>query len=238
MTTLRGIVRDRLTNAVVKIYDAASSDIYGGKAAVTGHVCVDGAAALLPALCSEVERRLADVGAAMLSEEQVSADPLAAAVVKAYRGDPLGNEVIVRSALGVSTEEADERGRGWIFVLPFVPFTPGDLVRARGVVRDAAPPDPSVQVGTTVNTLDHDVVDLVIAVRFDRRDPTSVTTAHHTLDRLYEGLVEAGYHPYRLDTAHRRSDVLPDTDLTSTLARRIKSAVDPANVFGGSRYFA
>lgn len=235
--TLRGLVRDRLTDAVVKVYDADSSDLYGGLPTITGHVSLDGSAAVVAAKQSEVTARLAAIGAGILSDAQLAEDPLAVAVADLYRGDVSRSESIVQASLGAPTHEADELGRGWIFVLPFVPFTVRDLRQARAVVQ-SIPAEHGVKVGTTVNALGYDVVDLVIAIRFDRTSADATGAAHHALDLLYRDLTRAGYPPYRLDTSHRRSDVLPDPDLNALIATHLKEALDPAGLLGPSRYLA
>ncbi|MFD6795233.1 MULTISPECIES: FAD-binding oxidoreductase [Prauserella salsuginis group] len=234
---LRGAVRDRLSDAVIKVYDADSSDIYGGNATVTGHICLDGSADVVSAKRADLAGRLAPIGARVLPEDEFADDPLAGAVARLYRGDVSKSESIVRASLGRSTHEADAAGRGWIFVLPFVPFTAADLGNARGIVREAGTRH-GVEVGTTVNVLGHDVVDLVIAIRFDRASANATEAAHRASDEIQRALVDAGYPPYRLDTAHHRSDVAPGTDLNAVVAARLKDALDPTGLFGPSRYLS
>ncbi|MCP2178824.1 4-cresol dehydrogenase (hydroxylating) [Prauserella alba] len=234
---LRGAVRDRLSDAVIKVYDAGSSDIYGGHATVTGHICLDGSADVVSAKRADLAGRLAPIGAWVLPEAEFAGDPLADAVARLYRGDVSRSEAIVQASLGRPTREADAAGRGWLFVLPFVPFTAADLSNARGIVHDVGV-EHGVEVGTTVNVLGHDVVDLVIAIRFDRASPAATRAAHRASDELHRALVDAGYPPYRLDTAHQRSDVAPGTDLNAVVAARLKDALDPTGRFGPSRYLS
>lgn len=126
------------------------------------------------------------------------------AVVRLYDGDTSSSETIVRNALNASTEDADENGSGWIFALPFVPMRGEDVEKAIRIVRNGVAGS-AARAGTTVNVLDHDTVDLVVAVSF-RRDRKGIPDAHVTFDRIVSALVSAGYAPYRVDTRHTRAD--------------------------------
>lgn len=230
---LRSTMRDDLSSGVIKIYDPTSADMYGGSKVVTAHICVDGARSVVDAKVAEITRRLDSIGAHVLPAAEVRGDPLAHAVSNLYHGDVSNSEDIVRSALGTTTEDADRSGGGWIFVLPFVPFNAEHLTRARGIVQSVSA-EHHVPIGTTVNGLDHDVVDLVIAIKFDRQ--LQVQEAHRGLDDLVKRLTGAGYHPYRLDTSHSRSDVHPAQDLETRLIDSLRQAIDPLGAFAPNRY--
>jgi len=235
---LRTLVRDDLTRAVVKLYDRGSSSIYGaGDATLLGHVCVDGAREVVETKSELVRQRLAGGGARPLSGDDLDRDPLTRAIRALYRGDVSHSEDVIRATLGTSSDDADTDGRGWIFILPFVPFTGHDLQTALRLVRGVAART-GTEVGTTMNALDSDTVDLVIAIRFDRRSVTAVGEAHRALDELFADLVEHGFSPYRLDTSHARSDVLSADGLESRVAHGVKAALDPHQLFGSTRYLA
>lgn len=233
---LRTTLRDDLTRAVVKLYDRGSSSIYGaGDATLLGHVCVDGAHDVVETKRKVVLKRLAGVGAFPLSGDDLDRDPLTRAIRALYRGDVSYSEDVIRATLGTSSDHADIDGRGWIFILPFVPFTGHHLQSVLGLVRDVASRT-AIEVGTTMNALDGDTVDLVIAIRFDRASASATDEAHRALDELFSDLVLHGFSPYRLDTSHSRSDVLPADGLESRIAHGIKTSLDPQELFGSTRY--
>src|SRR5690606_23934447 len=111
-------------SGVVKIYDPVSNDLYGGsEPQVTAHLAVEGTRAVAVAKRDEVVARMRELDATLIDPRAVATDSLAHAVTNLYRGDVSRSEDIVLAALSASTERADAEGGGWIFSLPFVPFT-------------------------------------------------------------------------------------------------------------------
>lgn len=232
---LRHLVRDGILSGVTKIYDQESSALYGAREArIAIHACIDGPSAVAEAKIAELWESLADVRPERVPAEDVSEDPLMSAVVRLYHGDTRSSETIVKNALKASTEDADEHGSGWIFALPFVPMRGEDIEKAIQIVRDGVDGS-TARAGTTVNVLDHDTVDLVIALSF-RRDSAGVRDAHDAFDRIVAALVAAGYAPYRVDTRHARADYADDGGLDGMLAAHIKHELDPRGVLAPSRY--
>lgn len=233
---LRGLVRDGVLSGVTKIYDQESSALYGAREArIAIHACVDGPETIAKAKIEELWRSLAEVHPERIPADVVRNDPLMSAVVRLYDGDTSGSETIVRNALNAATEDADEHGSGWIFALPFVPMRGEDIDKAIQIVRDGVS-GTTARGGTTVNVLDHDTVDLVIALSF-RRDQQGITDAHAAFDRIVNSLVTAGYAPYRVDTRHKRTDYADQgRGLDGQLAERIKRQLDPDGVLAPTRY--
>lgn len=234
LTELRSIARQQLSSGVIKVYDPVSTDLYGGQdAVVTTHIGIEGTEGVVRAKREAITQRLQQIGATINTAASVVSDPLSGAVTNLYHGDVSRSEDIVHSALGVSTVDADREGKGWIFSLPFIPFTVADVSNARRIVSSVARRT-GLSIGTTVNVLTHDVVDLVIAIRFDRQSQGSAAQA--ALDSLTSELIAAGYFPYRLDTARNRSDVITSDDIEADLIQRLHAAFDPHGSFASSRY--
>lgn len=233
---LRALVRDDVLSGVTKIYDQESSSLYGAREArIAVHACIDGSAEIAEAKIAELWRRLADIGPERVPASTVEGDPLMSAVVRLYDGDTSSSETIVRNALNASTENADESGRGWIFALPFVPMRGEDVEKAIQIVWDGVAGS-AARAGTTVNVLDHDTVDLVVAISF-QRDREGIDDAHKAFDRVAATLVAAGYAPYRVDTRHTRDDYADrGRGLDALLAKRIRRELDPEGVLAPSRY--
>ena len=230
---LRDLVRQQFVSGVVKVYDPVSTDLYGGsKAQVTSHLAVEGTRAVVAAKRAEIESRLGELGATFAERASVEADSLAHAVTNLYGGDVSRSEDIVRAALSAPTKRADAEGTGWIFSLPFVPFTVHDVTQARKIVLDVADQH-GLSIGTTVNVLSHNVIDLVVAISFDRR--TQSERAHRALEALTDRFVDAGYHPYRLDISRNRSDTVT-ADAEAALLADLHRVIDPHGVFAPSRY--
>lgn len=236
VNTLRELVRDQVISGVTKIYDEESSALYGARESrIAIHACIDGPDEIVETKIKHLWRSLKDVEPERIPIEVVQSDPLMSAVTRLYHGDTGGSETIVRNALHTSTETADHEGSGWIFILPFVPLRGTDITRAIDIVRDGVI-GTSVRGGTTVNVLDHDTVDLVIALSFNR-DEASIAEAHAALDHIAAGLVSVGYAPYRVDTRHLRDDYADDgRSLDGALAERIKHQLDPSGVLAPTRY--
>jgi FAD binding domain len=94
-----------------------------------------------------------------------------------------------------------------------------------------------IRAAATLHILGPDVIDCVVAMRFDR-DATAAVRAHRALDLLYECFSAAGFDPYRLDIEHAdwRSRLQIDPGATA-LARRLKAAIDPAGTIARGRYY-
>lgn len=235
---VRKLVRDGVLSGVTKIYDQESSALYGAREArIAIHTCIDGPEPIAEAKLDVMWRTLADVDLQRVSDDFVTNDPLMSAVARLYDGDTRSSETIVRNALNASTEEADEYGSGWIFALPFVPMRGDDVEKAIQIVRDGVA-GTTARAGTTVNVLDHDTVDLVVAISF-HRDTQGTAAAHAAFDHIVAALVTAGYMPYRVDTRHERADYADvGRGLDAVIAEQVKNLLDPRGVLASSRYVA
>ncbi|MFQ8213655.1 FAD-binding oxidoreductase [Klebsiella pneumoniae] len=235
---LRDLIRDGVLSGVTKIYDQESSAIYGAREArIAIHTCIDGPVPIAKAKFEVLWHTLKDVDPQRVSKELVTDDPLMSAVARLYDGDTRSSETIVRNALNASTEEADEHGNGWIFALPFVPMRGDDVEKAIRIVRESVVGS-TARAGTTVNVLDHDTVDLVVAISF-HRDTQGSAAAHTAFDRIVSELVTAGYVPYRVDSRHERADYADrGRGLDAVIAQQVKRLLDPCGVLAPNRYVA
>lgn len=233
---IRHLVRDEVLSGVTKIYDSESSSIYGANdAKIVVHACIDGPSAIIDMKISELFRELEPARPIKISSAEVASDPLMSAVKKLYYGDTSGNEGIVNSTLNTSSENADIGGEGWIFALPFIPLRSEDVINAIDIARRSIL-NKNVRVGTTINVLNYDTVDLVIALSFPRKTK-NIQEAHAAFDILVKSLVGAGYAPYRVDSRHKRNDYyIGANGIDAEIAKRIKATLDPQKVFSYGRY--
>lgn len=233
---IRSLTCDEVLSGVTKIYDSESSSIYGSKdARIVIHACIDGTVAITEAKIKELMNELAPVNPIRISEYEVDADPLMSAVKDLYYGDTSGNENIVQNALNTNTKNADTEGKGWIFVLPFIPMRSNDVLKGIDIARKCVT-NTNIRVGTTINVLNYDTVDLVIALSFQRIEPI-IKEAHKSFEKLVKELVKEGYSPYRVDSCHTRNDYhVSYNGLDAKLASMIKTIIDPNEIFTFGRY--
>lgn len=227
---------DQLISGVAKVYDDGSNSIYGSsRNQLTAHLAVEGPSAVVEAKLLCLHDMLSQLPAEAIMTEESDDDALRQAISRLHRGDVGLNEDIVASALGTSTPDADMDGSGWIMCLPFIPLNSVELTAARKIVRDVCA-EHDLDFGTTINALNHDVVDLVICLRFTRRNETKIDRAHQALAVLTARLVGKGFRPYRLPTAQTSRDLASLNPFEIRLARAVSRALDPECVFAETRY--
>jgi 4-cresol dehydrogenase (hydroxylating) len=234
---LRRLAAQGLTTGVLKIYDPVSAANYGGQAGqFLAFVDVSGTVELVEALSTVLD---GEVGRSrvleILKDDGSAPDAVAAMLHGAHHGDPAGNDAMLLATLGADARHVDERGRGWLFFMPMVPFCGTAVARAHQLL-DRIAERTGVRPGSTFNGLGSDVVDFVVTVKFDRA-PEPTARAHHVLDTAFELFTAAGFIPYRLDVdhAHWIDQVDPDSGARA-LARRLKTLLDPHGAIAPGRY--
>ncbi|QRI92989.1 FAD-binding oxidoreductase [Delftia lacustris] len=239
--TLRHWMAQELISGVLKIYDGASATSYGGRREQhVALVCVSGHARRVQALSAIVCDLARDCGQFSQwrrtdVEAPDSNDVVLRVVERAHTGSVEHNEAMLVAATGTSADAVDRLGRGWLFFLVLIPFRGEALARALEITREASR-DSGLRVGTTVNALSADVIDLVVSLPFPPT-PDATRLAHQALDRLYERFAAAGLHPYRLDIdhAHWRERLAGSTEALA-LSRRLKRWLDPNGLLAQGRY--
>jgi len=212
---LRSWTEQRLIPPTTKVYNpvAAQADGY------LAHVCLSGAGEVVEALGSVL------LGTARHSP--LVAAPAADEVVRAtYAGDPDPADTwFRRRTMGCPADRIDAE-LGLLMFLPILPFSGETVALAEKLIRDCCPSAPAV----TVNVLDSDAVDHVIALGFPAHDPSAVTEARETLDRLHQAFAAQGFPAYRRDVDRPGAP--------TALQVRIGQALDPDGVFAPGRYSA
>ncbi|MFE0106554.1 FAD-binding oxidoreductase [Streptomyces sp. NPDC059009] len=238
---LRRWTAQGLVSGVLKVYDAVSTESYGGAGAeYLAHVCVDGTpastAAMADLLVQEAHASGLFTRVVRNEVEPVAPDDLVARVVEsAYSGDPSHNDTMLKSAVGRSADLVDSEGGGWLFFLPLVPFDGSSVSHALALL-DQVHAETGARAGSTINALDPDVIDLVVSFRFPRTREAA-ERAHRALDRTYALFAEAGFIPYRLDSDHQAwVDRLSPDDSGRAFVRRLKQQLDPNQVIAPGRY--
>jgi 4-cresol dehydrogenase (hydroxylating) len=238
---LRRWVAQGLVSAVLKVYSPVAARGYGvssGRFLV--HVCVDGTARAVDALVDVIAAEAGDAGVFAEVSTTDSADPAAphhtvtTLVERSYQGDPDVTDAVFEAKMGMPADQLDDR-LGFLFFTPLVPFDPDHLGTADTLVRGVSA-ETGIVCGATLNVLGPDVVDFVVAMKFDRE--RDAAAAHRALDLLYERFTEAGFLPYRFDIDHHDWIDRCDHDPTArAFARRLKKLLDPTSVIAPGRYF-
>jgi 4-cresol dehydrogenase (hydroxylating) flavoprotein subunit len=238
---LRRWVAQGLVSGVLKVYSPAAARGYGVTSGrFLAHVCVDGTARSVAALVDVIAEEAGDAGVFAEVSTTDAVDPdsphhqVTTLVEQSYLGDPDVTDTVFEAKMGMSADQLDDR-MGFLFFLPLVPFTPDHLGTAERLVREISA-ETGIGCGATLNVLGPEVVDFVVAMRFDRE--RDADAAHRALDLLYERFTEAGFLPYRLDIDHHDLIDRCDHDPTArAFARRLKKLLDPKSVIAPGRYF-
>jgi 4-cresol dehydrogenase (hydroxylating) len=238
---LRRWMSQELISGVIKIYDSVSTMSYGGRAGdQQAFVCISGAGHRVDTI-AEILSREAEQSSVFSevsrSDQFPSADDdiVGQVLEQGYVGNPVHNERMLQAATGGQAEQVDRSGNGWIFFLPFIPFTPQAVGEAYGII-EQIDRDTGIRAGTTVNAVSPDLVDLVVSIRFSPAQ-NDVETAHAALDLIYKRFKEKQFHPYRLDIDHAGwRDGLEFESSELALTRRISQLLDPNAVMAPGRY--
>jgi len=235
---LRRWTAQGFVHGVLKVYDDVSTEFYGGLVGeFLAHVCVSGTAeyvdAVVDVLVSEAVRA-GIFSAVVRSDEESASDVVATMAESAYAGDPSGNDAMLMATLGQSADHVDERGPGWLFFLPLVPFSGGAVARAHALLTTIQERT-GIRAGSTVNALGPDLIDFVVSIKFDRA--REVDPAHRALDLAHELFTAAGFLPYRLDIDHADwVDRLGTDPNARRFTRRLKNLIDPHGSIAPGRY--
>lgn len=213
---LRSWTEQRLIPPTTKVYNpvAAQADGY------LAHVCLSGAGEVVEALSSVL------LGVARHSPLVAGASAVDEVVRATYAGDPDPADTwFQRRTMGCPADRIDAE-LGLLMFLPILPFSGETVALAEKLIRDCCASTPAV----TMNVLDGDAVDHVIAIGFPADDPSAVAEARETLDRLHQAFAAQGFPAYRRDVDR------PGT--ATALQDRIGQALDPDGVFAPGRYTA
>lgn len=230
-----------LASGVIKVYNPAAAQAYGGPAGqYLAHVCVDGTAAKVDALTKIILEEARAGGLFTEASDSDAADPtkpnhaMARRVELAYAGDPDVSDALFEAKLGNPAAKLDETN-GFLFFLPLVPFS-GDAIAEATRLLEQVSAETGIGCGATLNALGPDVIDCVVAMKFDRTTENA-ERAHRALDRLYELFAAAGFTAYRLDVDHTAwIDPLSPDAPTREFVRRLKDFVDPNHAIAPGRY--
>ncbi|TQI81266.1 4-cresol dehydrogenase (hydroxylating) [Serratia fonticola] len=241
IAVLRRWVAQGLVSGVLKIYDAISTESYGGDPGQ--HlvlICVSGTERRTEAITQVL---LEEIAESQLFAKVTRSDTAAAAandfvlqvVEHAYAGDPSYNELMLKSAVGQDAEQVDSAGGGWLFFLPLIPFNSDAIVKAFSLI-DTIYEKTGIRAGSTVNALSADLIDLVISLRF-QPNQAQIKQAHQALEMAYQLFTEAGFYPYRLDIDHGHwKSRLEQDHSTHQLVLNIKQLLDPNSIIASGRY--
>jgi 4-cresol dehydrogenase (hydroxylating) len=241
VTELRRWVHQGLVRGTPRVFDPITGRSYGGdEGKFLVHLCVDGTAAVVDALVTVItdEARRSGLFSGISHTEATDADhpnhDTAVLVERGYAGDPDVRDRLFEAKMGRPAGEVDEHV-GFVFFLPLVPFSGASVAHADRLLREVRD-ETGVRGGGTLHILGPDVIDFVVAFRFDR-EPAATRAAHRALDLLYERFAAAGFVPYRLDVDHADWITTFRADPGATaLTRRLKAVIDPAGTIAPGRY--
>ncbi|MFJ8958937.1 FAD-binding oxidoreductase [Lentzea sp. NPDC102401] len=213
---LRSWTEQRLVPPTTKVYNPVAARMDGYLA----HVCLSGAGEVVEALSSVL------LGVARHSPLVAGTSVVDEVVRATYAGDPDPADTwFQRRTAGCPADRIDAE-LGLLMFLPILPFSGETVALAEKLIRDCCASTPAV----TMNVLDSDAVDHVIAIGFPADDPSAVAEARATLDRLHQTFAAQGFPAYRRDVDRPGA--------ATALQARIGQALDPDGVFAPSRYSA
>ncbi|MCP3822719.1 flavin reductase [Streptomyces sp. A3M-1-3] len=241
VTELRRWVSGGLTRGVPRVFDPAAARWYGG----TGeeflvHICVDGTAEVVDALVAAVTNEARRSGLFTDASHTDATDPahpnheMAVLVERGYAGDPDLADTLFEAKMGQPADKVDEHV-GFLFFLPLLPFSGYAVTQADGLL-ERVRAQTGARCSATLHILGPDLIDCVVAVKFDRQDEEA-QRAHRALDLLYRLFAEAGFAPYRLDVDHAHlMDEFSADARALALTRQLKAVIDPNNAIAPGRY--
>ncbi|MFJ8916094.1 FAD-binding oxidoreductase [Amycolatopsis sp. NPDC102389] len=140
----------------------------------------------------------------------------------------------LRKPIPDSPLHLDRDGCGLIWCCPVVPFVGAHVVAAAAIVREVCT-DAGFETNIGLHLVAPRSIAMTVAIPFDRSVESESKRAAEASALMHKRFAETGYIPYRvptssMDVMHRASDdSLP-------ILRRLKSALDPANVLSPGRY--
>lgn len=200
---LKELLFARVISPVVKIYSAGSGAMQSGATASnnTCYATIEARGETAKSLALAILKEANETGkfqtAALLSELP-SPSPLEQTLLGAWAGKPGHSENMFRSMFASDATNIDkESGLGWRMLLPLIPFDSNVLSRVRRKF-DEISSAYGIEVGSTINALSVDLVDLVVCMRFSRSldSVKSVDTACREIETYLE---DNGVYPYRID---------------------------------------
>lgn len=125
-------------------------------------------------------------------------------------------------------------GSGMIWVSPLLPATGRDVRAIEAIARRIFHAH-GFEYQVTLSQISDRALCAVMSIQFDRDSAEETRRARRCHDRLVDGLVDAGYVPYRghpmtIERLHRRAPQHWD------LTRRLKRALDPHELVAPGRY--
>ncbi|SBS31042.1 4-cresol dehydrogenase [hydroxylating] flavoprotein subunit [Marinomonas spartinae] len=229
-----------LNSGVLKVYDDTANETYGGKdKTFTVHLCIDGMERDVANRCQLIETLIEQ--STTFSNCQISnsgeynQDTVANLVSAAHCGDASQNDVLLQATLGTDHHHVDSSKSGWLFFLPLLPFSGESITKAYQIFEHIYQ-QTQIRCGATINALDESVIDLVVAIRFEKLSPEA-EKAHQALDMLYDMFFAAGFKPYRLDVNHNQwSQHLLSDPQVSDIIVSLKEVFDSNHLFSNDRY--
>ena len=234
----RQLYRDDIIKSVMKIYNASAAHMYSGGYLSTqmfyGYFSLEGVQSIVREKMFHVEHFCRSLGLEEIQED--CADPLSQMIYNCFHGNPIHNDAMINASFKVQDGDLDRHSpEGWISFLPIVPLDAQSLHRAFDLIQQCTY-GTSVRPMATMNILSKDIIDLVVALRF-QREPASITEVHQVLDALYQTFSQEGFYPYRLDIDHMNFVVQhTQTQTYLKLMGAIKELFDPHEVLMPGRY--
>jgi 4-cresol dehydrogenase (hydroxylating) len=234
--------RKGLFAGVAKIYNAVSTQSYGGRLAeqFNAYVLVEGPKSVADSKLELVTEMMSVLDSAIsvttLDLQARDSEPSEKALLRSYAGDPTSNDAMIQAVFGVCAalvDTADSDG-GWLFFLPLIPGTLTDLQKARSLISHTVEAF-GLAIGYTVNLLPEGQIDLVVSLQFDRHQQSD--QAHAALKHLHQSFANEGYAPYRTDIANmpHHGSSSPDAGNTKLIAS-IKNLLDSRRLVAPGRY--
>ncbi|AVJ15705.1 FAD linked oxidase [Serratia sp. MYb239] len=236
-------VANKINSGVLKIYDTMANQTYGGKNnTYTVHMCIDGLKEHVNITTNFIIKECTHSNIFNDVEyfddknnNDEKKDIIAKLVNAAHVGETLYNDELLAQTLGESHSNIDEHGKGWLFFLPLIPFTPQALTQAYAIIYDIKNKT-GITCGATINSLNEQIIDLVVSICFDKNSDEK-DRAFHALDLLHQQFNDCGFIPYRLDIdhAHWARKITPN-ESEYNFIKELKLYLDSNNLISNDRY--
>ncbi len=135
---------------------------------------------------------------------------------------------------GLQSQDPDQSSSGLLYCLPFVPLS-GSVAQSVISRTETVLKTFEFIPYVTLNIIDSKVLECVISIAFDRRNPERIQAAHECISQLEDDLIAEGHFPYRVGI-QSMPKVVSGGDTFWQTVRALKNVLDPNNIIAPGRY--
>lgn len=140
----------------------------------------------------------------------------------------------VESPLGGGSYQPDQDECGFLYFLPFLPFTADATVQAVNMTHEVCAKHGCIP-HLTMNVVNRQVMEAVISLSFRKSDADEAAVAHQAMKEVRAAFKGCGWYPYRVDI-ESMADYVQADDLFWQKVRDLKQVFDPNHIIAPGRY--